>query len=158
MKNHKRVLKYKFLNFIVLIIIFIEINYDKKIIINKGLISEKWIVMIAFNPPKLSFKNLLNILGEWNIVVVGNKKKNDIKWKLLTHSKKYVYLSIKDQLKLGYKTIQYLTFNNYSRKNIGYLYAIQHGAKEIYEIEEDLIISKIQNIDINSDKSLFIFW
>ena len=110
--------------------------------------------MIAFNPPKLSFKNLLNILGEWNIVVVGNKKKNDIKWKLVNHSKKYVYLSIKDQLKLGYKTIQYLTFNNYSRKNIGYLYAIQHGAKEIYEIDEDLIISKIQNIDIKNNISI----
>ena len=110
--------------------------------------------MITFNTPKPSIKNLIKILGTWKIVVLGNTKKNDIKWKFLSHSKQYTYLSIKDQLKLGYKTTQYLNFNNYSSKNIGYLYAIQHGAKEIYEIDEDLIISKIENLDINNNFSI----
>ena len=30
--------------------------------------------------------------------------------------------------------------NSYKRNNIGYLFAIQHGAKEIYEIDENLNI------------------
>ena len=43
-------------------------------------------------------------------------------------------------MKLRYKTVKYLNYNSYSRKNIGYLFAIEHGAKEIYEIDEDIII------------------
>ena len=149
--KNQRSVKNKYLIFITLIIIFIEIIYDKKKLSDNDLFSEKWMVMIAFNPPKSQIINLLNILEQWKIVIVGNSKKNAIKWKHMDHSKKYIYLSLKDQIKLGYKTIQYLNLNSYSNKNIGYLYAIQHGAKEIYEIDEDLIISKIKNIEMNND-------
>ena len=38
---------------------------------------------------------------------------------------------------LDYETIKYLKFNVYTRKNIGYLYAIQHGAKVIYDTDDD---------------------
>lgn len=142
-------IKSKCLLFIILIIIFIENSYDKREINNNRLFSEKWIVMISFNPPQSQIKNLLKILESWKIVIVGNIKKNDIKWKHLQHSKKLIYLSKRDQIQLGYKTTQYLNTNSYSNKNIGYLYAIQHGAKEIYEIDEDIIISKIKSIEMN---------
>ena len=137
--------------FIFAIIIFIEINYDKREISNNCLFSEKWIVMISFNPPTSHIKNLINIVESWKIVIVGNIKKNDIKWIHLKHSKKLIYLSKRDQIQLGYKTTEYLNINSYSSKNIGYLYAIQHGAKEIYEIDEDIIISKINSIQMNDD-------
>ena len=41
------------------------------------------------------------------------------------------------QKKLGYKCHQLLKYKSYTRKNIGYLYAIQHGAKIIYETDDD---------------------
>ena len=104
--------------------------------------------MVTFNPPKSPIKHLLNILNSWKIVIIGNIKKNDEKWKVLNHSTKLIYLSQRDQISLGYKTIRFLDLNSYSSKNIGYLYAIQHGAKEIYEIDEDIFVSKIKGIDI----------
>ena len=44
---------------------------------------------------------------------------------------------MKQQLNLGYKTTQLLNFKSYARKSIGFLYAIQHGAKVIYETDDD---------------------
>ena len=41
------------------------------------------------------------------------------------------------QKKLGYQTTKFLPFKSYSRKTIGYLYAIEHGAKIIYETDDD---------------------
>ena len=49
-----------------------------------------------------------------------------------------VFLSLEKQKSLGYRTVEILPFNTYSRKTIaGYLYAIQHGAKIIYETDDD---------------------
>ena len=48
-----------------------------------------------------------------------------------------VFLSVEKQKSLGYRTAEILPFNTYSRKTIGYLYAIQHGAKIIYETDDD---------------------
>ena len=68
----------------------------------------------------------------------------------MNFSERIIYLSIKEQNKLNYKIIKYLNFNSYSRKNIGYLYAIYHGAKEIYEIDEEIIISNFTEFDLNN--------
>ena len=104
--------------------------------------------MVSFNPPSSSIIELIKNNRSWKIVVVGNVQKNDIIWNNLNFSCKFVYLSIKDQIRLGYKTTNYLNFNSYSRKNIGYLYAIHHGAKEIYEIDEDIIIPNLNNLEL----------
>lgn len=48
-----------------------------------------------------------------------------------------VFLNIDDQKALGYKITKLLKYYAYTRKNIGYLYAIEHGAKIIYETDDD---------------------
>ena len=48
-----------------------------------------------------------------------------------------VFLSLEKQKQLGYNTTELLPFKSYSRKTIGYLYAIEHGAKIIYETDDD---------------------
>jgi hypothetical protein len=48
---------------------------------------------------------------------------------------------LKDQIKLNYNINKYLKYNSYFRKSIGYLYAIQYGAKEIFELDENLEIN-----------------
>ena len=48
-----------------------------------------------------------------------------------------VFLSVEKQKQLGYRTTELLPFKSYSRKTIGYLYAIEHGAKIIYETDDD---------------------
>lgn len=48
-----------------------------------------------------------------------------------------MFLSIEDQEKSGFETVKYLKYGVYQRKNMGYLYAIQHGAKYIYDTDDD---------------------
>lgn len=47
------------------------------------------------------------------------------------------FLSIEEQLTLNFTISKLIPFRNYARKNIGYLYAIQHGAEIIYETDDD---------------------
>lgn len=48
-----------------------------------------------------------------------------------------MYLSVEDQKNLGYRIVDFIPYKSYARKNIGYLYAIQHGAKQIYDTDDD---------------------
>lgn len=48
-----------------------------------------------------------------------------------------MYLDIEKQKALGYQIVDLVPFRSYARKNIGYLYAIHHGAKIIYETDDD---------------------
>ena len=113
--------------------------------------------MTAFNPPFSSLINLLNILEDWKIVVISKNKKIDKKWKELNYSNKIIYITLKRQMKLGYSISKFLSFNSHSRKNIGYLYAIQHGAKQIFEIEEDIVISDLNSFNLNFDNNKICF-
>ena len=153
------IIRIEFLNICYIIIKFYFNIYYKISIINKANFSNKWIVMTASYAPTQSFINLLKTIENWIIVVISNT--NNIKinnyWKSLNFINNLVYLTLKEQIKLGYEITKYLEFNSYSRKNIGYLYAIQHGAKEIYEIDENIIINNINDFDINLNNN-YVFY
>ena len=101
---------------------------------DSDIISEKWVVVTTINAPTDSIKKLTELPEPWKIVVIGDKKTKSEEWNIFTNSKKLIYLSVESQLKLNYKVTQYIPYNSYTRKNIGYLYAIQNGVKEIKEI------------------------
>jgi len=151
-KNSKQT-KYLFLIIILLLIEFRFIKIKKLPILH----SDHWIVMNAYNPPCLSLINSLNYLKDWKIVVISINNKIDKKWKELNYSNKLVYISLKEQMRLGYHISKYLTINSYSRKNIGYLYAIQHGAKEIFETDEDIVISDLNSFNFNLSNNKIYF-
>ena len=46
-------------------------------------------------------------------------------------------MSVEKQKSLGYRIHDFLPYKSYARKNLGYLYAIQHGAKIIYDTDDD---------------------
>ena len=118
--------------------------------------SKRWIVMTAINPPSVSILNLEKHLEKWKIVVIGNIKKIDSNWDIFKNSDNLVYLSLQAQKQLGYNILKYLKDDSYSRKNIGYLFAIQHGAKEIYEIDENLILSTDSSNFLNNIYNSYI--
>jgi len=151
-KNSKQY-KYLFLIFILLLIELRFIKIKKLSILH----SDHWIVMNAYNPPCLSLIKSLNYLKDWKIVVISINNKIDKKWKELNYSNKLVYISLKDQMRLGYHISKYLAINSYSRKNIGYLYAIQHGAKEIFEADEDIVISELNSFNFNLSNNIIYF-
>ena len=143
--------------FIYILILF-KISKIKKISPNNQIISNKWIVMSVYHSPDSKFIELLKNVISWKIVIIGNNPVNDIKWKQLENKNNLIYLSLKDQLNLGYEIIKYIDYNSNSRKNIGYLYAIQHGATEIYEIDEGIIISDLKYLDNGFKNTLISYF
>ena len=111
-----------------------------------GFTSDKWVVVTTINAPTSSIFKLTELPEPWKIVVIGDKKTNNEGWKVFDDSSKLVYLSVESQLKLNYKTTKYIPYNSYTRKNIGYLYAVEHGAKEIYETDDDNIFTTFEQL------------
>lgn len=141
--------KFKLIIIFVLIIILIKSNVFSSNN-NERIFSYKWIVMTSFKKPNCSFIDLITSLNSSKIVIISNKIKYNKEWKIINSTNKnLIYLSIQDQINLGYQITKFLKYNSYSRKNIGYLYAIQHGAKEIYEIDEDILIYDINNLNFD---------
>ena len=91
----------------------------------------KWIVVTTIQYPTAQLKKLASI-PDWRLVVIGDKK-TPTDW----HLDNCDYLSPDAQLSLGYKLALLLPWNHYGRKNIGYLYAIAHGATLIYDTNAD---------------------
>jgi len=92
---------------------------------------EKWIVVTSINDPSKQMKKLSNE-KEFKLVVVSDLKTNQ-NWSL----ENSVFLSVKHQINLNYKSLSSTAFYSYTRKNIGYLYAIQNGAQFIYDTDDD---------------------
>jgi hypothetical protein len=71
----------------------------------------------------------------WTVVVVGDTK-TPADWK----QDNCHFLAFSEQGNLGYRVTALLPERHYGRKNIGYVYAIEHGAKVIYEVDDDNIL------------------
>jgi hypothetical protein len=91
----------------------------------------KWIVVTSVNEPTEQVKKLASIDG-YQLVIVGDTKTNK-SW----YHKNVIFLSVDEQSVLGYDTLATTPYKSYTRKNIGYLYAIQNGAKYIYDTDDD---------------------
>ena len=130
-----------------------DIKYKlEKLVFNHKNKFNKWIVLNAFNPPSSFIINLEKIIEGWKIVVIGNNNIDDIKWEIFSDSEKLIYLSIETQNCLNYNITNYLKINSSFRKIIGYLFAIEHGAKEIFEIDEDLQFNDLSEINKHFEK------
>lgn len=93
----------------------------------------KYIIITSIFQPTEAIKKFAN-LGDWKVIVVGDKK-TDSNWSYPG----VVYLSPEYQEKIASAFSGLLPWNSYSRKNIGYLYAISQGATVIYESDDDNI-------------------
>lgn len=123
--------------------------------------SDKWVVVTTINYPTAALKKLAT-LKDWHLVVVGDRK-TPKDWQL----ENCEFLSIEKQQMLDYEIIKFLPENHYSRKNIGYLYAISRGAKIIYETDDDnelmdgiLTLSdedELVEVDVKDKNSVNIF-
>ena len=92
---------------------------------------EKVAVITTINHPTETVERL-SLLSDWDVVVVGDKKTPE-DWSY----KKVHYLSPRKQEELGYSTFHNLPWNHYSRKMLGYLYAIKNGASVVADIDDD---------------------
>ncbi|CAF0852096.1 unnamed protein product [Brachionus calyciflorus] len=91
----------------------------------------KWIVVTSISEPTEQCKKLSSI-PDFQLVVVADKKTTNT-W----HLDNTIFLSVSDQESLKFKSIKTTPYYSYTRKNIGYLFAIQNGAQFIYDTDDD---------------------
>lgn len=70
-------------------------------------------------------------IRNWQVLAIGTSK-TPPDWAL----KGAIFLSVEQQAQLGFRILDYLPYNSYVRKTVGYLFAIQHGAKKIFDADD----------------------
>ena len=116
----------------------------------KKFYSNKWIVITTNQNPTEQINQLLKVPLPWIILVVERDKIVDSNWSNYKH-KNLLFLSLEAQNDLCYETTSYIPVNSYSRKNIGYLFAIGHGAKEIFDTDDDVFFHNFDLLFNNFD-------
>ncbi|CCD66877.2 uncharacterized protein CELE_F02C9.2 [Caenorhabditis elegans] len=91
----------------------------------------KWIVVTSISLPTEDVKRLASFT-DWNLVVVADTK-TPLDWELENAH----FLSVEFQKKSPFSLVSSLSYKSYTRKNIGYLYAISQGAEWIYDTDDD---------------------
>jgi len=94
---------------------------------------DKYIVITSIFPPTEAIEKF-SMLKDWKIILVGDKK-TAADWNF----PRVTYLSPERQQQISKKFSELLPWDSYTRKNIGYLYAITQGARVIYESDDDNI-------------------
>ncbi|CAA2968750.1 probable glycosyltransferase STELLO1 [Olea europaea subsp. europaea] len=92
--------------------------------------SEQWIVVSVTDYPSDSLQKLVKLKG-WQVLAIGNSK-TPPDWSL----KGALFLSLEQQANLGFRLVDFLPYESYVRKSVGYLFAIQHGARRIFDADD----------------------
>jgi hypothetical protein len=91
------------------------------------------IIITSIFPPTKAV-NAFSELRNYRTIVVGDNRSP------AEYSNSNVsFLSVKKQAQLGYALHVKLPYNHYSRKNLGYIYAIREGAEIIIDTDDDNI-------------------
>jgi hypothetical protein len=113
---------------------------------------DKFIVITSINSERPAFLKYAD-LEDWTVIVVGDRK-----GPYRINDNRIVLLDIDRQKDLGFSYTGHCPENHYSRKNIGYLYAMKNGAKIIAETDDDNIPKNNWGLNISFlDKELEVF-
>jgi len=95
--------------------------------------SENWGVLTTiFSPTKAVHQ--FQDLSDWCLVIVADKH-TPISYALPANG---VFLSAEEQIKLfDAEFLSHVPWNHFGRKSVGYLYAVQQGAKRIWDFDDD---------------------
>ena len=64
------------------------------------------------------------------------RDRNHSEWEAFSALNRNVeYLSPERQLSLGFRMVQFVPWNHFGRKSVGYLYAIKQGATDIFDFD-----------------------
>ncbi|XP_060066965.1 uncharacterized protein LOC132547214 [Ylistrum balloti] len=99
----------------------------------------KWAVVFTISPPSKAVKNMTS-LSDWCLVIVADTStppESTYVTKLESAAKRVKYLSVEEQSFLYPLLSDIIPFNHFGRKNIGYMYAIHHKAKFIWDFDDD---------------------
>jgi hypothetical protein len=95
--------------------------------------TKSWVVVTTINPPTKAIEAIARLCQRgWSAVVVGDNK-TPADW----HCEGIHYFGVAEQRALFGPFADAMPFNHYCRKNLGYLYAIRHGAEVILDTDDD---------------------
>ena len=100
---------------------------------------KKWAVMTTIFDVSDAVRRQVK-LRNWCLVVVFDKRSAEsynTGWTEGEGNDAVVYLRPDDQVAMQKPFVDALPWNHFGRKNIGYLYAIMHGAKVIWDFDDD---------------------
>lgn len=109
----------------------------------RGLKCDKWVVITSVNAPTVVVKQLATSKEDLCVVVVADKK-SPVEYNV--DRSHLVYLTVEEQEKLSYNIMKLVPWNHFARKNIGFLYAIEHGAKQIFDLDDDNELISVKDI------------
>jgi hypothetical protein len=95
---------------------------------------KKCIVITTINNPTEAIKKY-SAIKEFDLIIVADKKTNIESYNNIN----CIFLTLEKQLEEFPDFSEFLPYNHYSRKNIGYLYAIKHKYDVIYDTDDDNI-------------------
>ena len=100
---------------------------------------KNWAVTTTIFAPTTTVKQIA-ALEDWCLVIAGDKKSPR---EYNVSGKHAYYLSPEAQEQLPFATRKLLRWNHFGRKNLGFLYAIQQGARWVYDTDDD---NELQNL------------
>lgn len=94
-----------------------------------------WIVITSINKPTTAISKVSALCSRgWSAVVVGDTKTPQ-NWQ----ADNVHFLSVDRQRELYGELAELIPYNHYCRKNLGYLFAVEHGADLILDTDDDNI-------------------
>ena len=93
---------------------------------------KNWAVTTTIFPPTTTVKQIA-ALPDWCLVIAGDLKTPSS----YNVSGNAHYLSPTDQERMEFATKRLLRWNHFGRKNLGFIYAIQQGARWVYDTDDD---------------------
>lgn len=107
-----------------------------------ALICKNWAVVTTIFAPSDAVK-IASKLVDSCLVIVGDTRTPDNYHIIagLKNNTNVVFLSAHVQRHLDHEFIRLMPFSSFARKNIGYLYAIQHGALNVFDFDDDNVLN-----------------
>ncbi len=102
----------------------------------------KWVVMTTSAPQvTVAMKILLNSTDDWCLLVVGEEKGPE---NCSIVNSRFIYLPPREQSLFPFEIVRDSLNAAFTRRNVGYLYAIKNGAKVILDLDDDAIPIPVQ--------------
>ena len=98
---------------------------------------DKWAVVTTINDPTEAIFRIVDYMPSWCLAVVGDE--NGPADYPMKASDRVVYLdpAMQRELEEGNDFVQSIPWRHFTRKNVGYFFAIKEGAKIVFDFDDD---------------------
>lgn len=101
---------------------------------------DNWMVVTTIQKPTEAIRRAI-LMRNWCLIIIldhESPSKYDTGWvsEETTWSPRVQILTVEAQKKMRHEFIDFMPWDSFSRKNIGYLYAVSHGAKRVWDFDD----------------------